>query len=129
MEDFDKIDFEPIESPEYIAKCEENNWGYRYGISTDGMWFKRKVWLSDDKTNKEHRFLITSTFDPFSENRMEIKPYRISSQDGTYKSELQIRDEFFNGLEWGIAIPNGKEFEIKDLPNFNVKYDNKKDNT
>lgn len=124
MEDFNKIEFEPIESPEYIAKCEENNWGYRYGVSTDGMWTKRKVWCSDDKTNKEHRFFITSTFDPFSESRLVIKPYRISSQDGTYKSELQIRDEFLNGLEWGIAMPTGKKFDIRKLPKFNVKYNN-----
>lgn len=115
------IEFEPVESPEYIAWCEKNNFGYCEGVSTDGNWIRQKVFLSDDTTKKDYRYFVFKTYNPFDEEKQAPKPYRVSSEDGTYKTAHQHREDFLNSLQKGIFIPNGQALK-KDDPFFGVEY-------
>lgn len=122
----ENIEWEQVESPEYIAYCEENNFGYTEGVSKCGNWTRQKVWQSDDKTDKRFRTHIWSTFNPFDEERQAPEPYRITSVNGTYIDPITRRRNFLNSLPQAIFMPLGLSTEVPPVK-FGVNYNPKDD--
>ena len=83
----EQLQFESILSPEDIEYYEKNNTGYPMGVSTDGKFTMHKIFNSSDPNNKTFR-TFTMMYNEFLSGRPQVKPYRITKEDGTYKSPV-----------------------------------------
>lgn len=116
------IEWEQVESPEYIEYCEANNHGYCIGVSKCRSWTMQKVFCSDDVNDKSFTSHLWSTYNPFEDKRQFPDPYSITSENGTYVDPITKRRIFLNSMPQGLFIPLGRIDTNSELPKFNVKW-------
>lgn len=120
------IEWEQVESTEYIKYCEDNNHGYCIGVSKCRLWTMQKVFCSDDVNDKSFTTHLWSTYNPFEGKREHPEPYSVTSANGTYINPIQARANFLNSMPQGLFIPKGTLSNVNP-PKFGLNYNNEED--
>lgn len=127
MKEF-KIEWEQVESTEWVKHAEENNIDYCEGVSTDRRMTRNKIFLNhEDKTDKSFRTFCMTILEDFTGKAPE--PYRITHANGTYKDPDQRREEYYAEIfkgGYGLFMPKGHICH-NDAPKMGVEFKPKND--